>query len=150
MFSWSISAVFRSMTLRPSTVPRTPIPLADSNEAGVEKGSSRWRASATMACANGCSLPWSMLAAQRSTASSVKPGAAAALRNAALLSVRVPVLSTTSVSTFFSASMAPASRNRMPAVAARPVAATIDIGVAKLWAHGQAMMSTATAFNRPD
>ena len=42
-------------------------------------------------------------------------------------------------------SIASASRNSMPACAARPVATMIDIGVASPSAQGQAMISTATA-----
>jgi hypothetical protein len=59
--------------------------------------------------------------------------------------VSVPVLSTTSVSTARITSIASALRNRTPIVAPRPVATMIDIGVARPSAHGQAMISTATA-----
>ncbi|MNC89063.1 hypothetical protein D3C83_49560 [compost metagenome] len=60
-------------------------------------------------------------------------------------SVRVPVLSTTSVSTARKVSMASAFLNSTPSVAPLPVATMIDMGVASPSAHGQAMMSTATA-----
>ena len=60
-------------------------------------------------------------------------------------SVSVPVLSTTSVSTFSSISRASACLTRTPAVAPRPVPTMIDIGVASPSAHGQAMIRTATA-----
>jgi hypothetical protein len=59
--------------------------------------------------------------------------------------VSVPVLSTIKVSIVRRRSMASASRNNTPTCAARPVATMIDIGVAKPSAHGQAMISTATA-----
>ena len=67
-------------------------------------------------------------------------------RSRGLPSVSVPVLSTTSVSTC-------AQRlqrlgvlgSARPAVAPRPVPTMIDIGVARPSAHGQAMISTATA-----
>ena len=62
-----------------------------------------------------------------------------------LPSVSVPVLSTTSVSTLRSTSIASAFRNSTPAVAPLPVATMIDIGVARPSAQGQAMISTATA-----
>ena len=62
-----------------------------------------------------------------------------------LPSVSVPVLSTTSVSTFSSVSSASAFLISTPAVAPRPVPTMIDIGVASPSAHGQAMISTATA-----
>ena len=63
-----------------------------------------------------------------------------------LPSVSVPVLSTTSVSTFSIRSMAAASLMSTPACAPRPTPTMIDIGVASPSAHGQAMISTATAF----
>ena len=43
--------------------------------------------------------------------------------------------------------MASASRNSTPACAARPLATMTDIGVASPSAHGQAMISTATALS---
>ena len=43
--------------------------------------------------------------------------------------------------------MAAASLNSTPSVAPRPVATMIDIGVASPRAHGQAMISTATALS---
>ena len=55
-------------------------------------------------------------------------------------------MSTTTVSTFSRTSSASASRTSTPAVAPRPTATMTDIGVASPSAHGQAMMSTATAF----
>ena len=65
-----------------------------------------------------------------------------------LPSVSVPVLSTTSVSTFSRTSSASAFLMSTPAVAPRPVPTMIDIGVASPSAHGQAMISTATALTR--
>jgi hypothetical protein len=62
-----------------------------------------------------------------------------------LPSVSVPVLSTTSVSTLRSTSIASAFLNSTPRVAPLPVATMIDIGVASPSAQGHAMMSTATA-----
>ena len=62
-----------------------------------------------------------------------------------LPSVSVPVLSTTSVSTFSSVSSASAFLISTPACAPRPVPTMIDIGVARPSAHGHAMISTATA-----
>ena len=53
-------------------MPRTPMPLLDSNALGLAERRARARARrATIAAASGCSLPWSMLAARRSTSSSV-------------------------------------------------------------------------------
>ena len=130
-------------------MPRTPIPVADSKLSGVSNCNRRSRAARTMASASGCSLPWSRLAARRSTSSSVVPGAAIARSKAGLPAVSVPVLSTISVLTWHSFSMAAASRNSTPPVAALPVATMMDIGVAKPRAQGQAMISTATALIRP-
>jgi hypothetical protein len=98
-----------------------------------------------MAAASGCSLPRSSVAASRSSvASSVAPKVATVM-SAGLPTVRVPVLSTTSVSTLRSTSTASAFLNSTPAVAPLPVATMIDIGVARPSAQGQAMISTATA-----
>ena len=63
-------------------------------------------------------------------------------------SVSVPVLSTTSVSTFSMRSSASALRISTPACAPRPTPTMIDIGVARPSAHGQAMISTLTAATR--
>ena len=54
---------------------------------------------ARIVVANGCSLPWSRLAARRSTSSTANPGAAITCSNTGRPSVRVPVLSTIRVST---------------------------------------------------
>ena len=62
-----------------------------------------------------------------------------------LPSVRVPVLSTTSVSIFSKRSSASAFLIRTPAVAPLPTPTMIDIGVARPSAQGQAMMTTETA-----
>ncbi len=69
---------------------------------------------------------------------------------AGLPSVSVPVLSTIIVSRRLKFSMADASRNRMPCVAALPVATMIDMGVARPSAQGHAMISTATALMSPN
>jgi len=144
-----ISAVLPSATARPPTVPRTPMPLLDSKASGLSSESPRSTAARTIAAASGCSLPWSMLAARRSTSSSAWPGAASTRSKDGRPSVRVPVLSTIRVSTRRKFSIAAASRNKTPCVAALPVATMIDIGVARPSAQGHAMMSTATALMRP-
>src|SRR6202012_668358 len=66
-----------------------------------------------------------------------------------LPSVNVPVLSTTSVSTFSSRSNASAFLISTPSCAPRPTPTMIDIGVASPSAQGQAMISTLTAATRP-
>ena len=111
----------------------------------------RCRASAprTIAAASGCSLARSSAAAARRTSASFTPSAQVTDVSSGRPSVSVPVLSTTSVSTLRSRSIASALRNSTPIVAPRPVATMIDIGVARPSAHGHAMMSTATALTRP-
>ena len=81
--------------------------------------------------------------------SSVKPAAAITRSNCGLPAVKVPVLSTINVSTLQKFSIAAASRNNMPWVAALPLATIIDMGVASPSAHGQAIISTATALIKP-
>ncbi len=66
-----------------------------------------------------------------------------------LPSVSVPVLSTTSVSTFSMRSSASAFLISTPAPAPRPTPTMIDIGVASPRAQGQAMISTVTAATSP-
>ena len=66
-----------------------------------------------------------------------------------LPSVSVPVLSTTSVSTFSMRSRASAFLISTPDCAPRPTPTMIDIGVARPSAHGHAMISTETAAIRP-
>ena len=71
------------------------------------------------------------------------------LTSAGFPSVKVPVLSKTSVSTSRSTSMASAFLNNTPIVAPRPVATMIDIGVARPSAQGHALMRIATVFTNP-
>ena len=65
--------------------------------------------------------------------------------SAGLPAVMVPVLSSTMVSSLCAVSSASAERISMPARAPLPVPTMIDSGVASPSAHGQAMISTATA-----
>ena len=99
-----------------------------------------------MAAASGCSLALLERRGEREQLGLARtPAAATTATRRGLPSVSVPVLSTTSVSTFSSVSSASAFLISTPAWAPRPVATMIDIGVARPSAHGQAMMSTATA-----
>ena len=98
-----------------------------------------------MAEASGCSLRRSRLAASRRTSSAANPAAGTTAVTRGRPSVRVPVLSTTSVSTFSSRSSASAFLISTPDRAPRPTPTMIDIGVASPSAHGQAMISTETA-----
>ena len=73
------------------------------------------------------------------------PGAGTTSVTFGLPSVSVPVLSTTSVSTFSIRSSASADLISTPAPAPLPTPTLIDIGVARPSAQGQAMMTTETA-----
>ena len=66
-----------------------------------------------------------------------------------LPSVRVPVLSRTTVSTFRATSRLSASFIRIPLSAPLPIPTMIAVGVASPRAHGQAMISTVTMARRP-
>ncbi len=99
-----------------------------------------------MAPANGCSLERSRLAASCSSLLSLTPCAATIATSWGRPSVKGAVLSSTIVSTRSKRSSASARRIKIPRLAPRPVPTMIDIGVAKPNAHGQAMISTATAF----
>src|SRR5690606_28475609 len=57
----------------------------------------------------------------------------------------VPVLSTATTLASFNACNASPLRNNTPSSAPRPVPTIMDVGVASPIAHGQAMISTATA-----
>ena len=102
-----------------------------------------------MACASGCSLPWSGLRP------SAEPRPSRTARFPLHYEGRpplrqCPVLSTIKVSILQRFSIALASRNNTPLLAALPVATMTDIGVAKPRAHGRAMIGTATALIRPN
>ena len=110
----------------------------------------RARAAATIAAASGCSLAASTLAASRNTSRSSTPDAVTIDTTFGLPSVSVPVLSTSSVSTFSMRSSACAFLMSTPACAPRPTPTMIDMGVASPSAHGHAMISTLTAATRPN
>ena len=99
----------------------------------------------TMAAASGCSLCRSTDAATRSSRSGVTPGAGSRSASAGRPWVSVPVLSNTTVSMPWADSSTSAPRISTPSSAPRPVPTISAVGVASPSAHGQAMMSTATA-----
>ena len=133
-------------TLRPPTSPSTPSPGRYPNRAAASGSIPRPRAPARMAAASGCSLPRSRPAARRSSSSSDVPAPDSIRASTGFPTVRVPVLSMSSRSTLPKVSSASALRTRMPAPAPRAVPTMMAMGVASPSAHGQAMMSTATAF----
>src|SRR3984893_2271727 len=112
-------------------------------------GKSGWarrrRAPAVIAAAIGCSDAASTAAAYLSSSHSSRPGAVTSSVSVIRPVVAVPVLSRTTVSTLRVFSRASGPLIRMPSCAPRPVPTRIAVGVARPIAHGQAMISTATA-----
>src|SRR5450756_1714483 len=105
----------------------------------------RARAPAAIAAAIGCSEAFSTAAASRSSSVTSVPGAAATSVSVMRPVVIVPVLSSTTVSTRRVLSSTSGPLITMPSCAPRPVPTRIAVGVARPIAHGQAMISTATA-----
>ena len=132
-------------TSSPWTFPVIPLPVMEVKSVAVPILVPRSLAPLTIACASGCSLAFSKAAAGPRRVWMSKPWKGSTVISFGLPSVRVPVLSTTSVSIFSSVSSASALRIKMPAIAPRPVPTMIDIGVARPSAQGHAMMRTATA-----
>ena len=108
-----------------------------------------WRAAAAIAAAMGCSEPDSRAAVSRSSSASDWPGTVMTSAKLIRPLVRVPVLSRTIVSTVRVDSSASGPLIKMPSWAPRPVPVRIAVGVARPIAHGQAMISTATAAVNP-
>ena len=93
----------------------------------------------------GCSDADSSAAARRRTSSADSPSAATTSWTVISPVVTVPVLSSTMVSTRRVDSSTSGPLIRMPSWAPRPVPTMSAVGVARPSAHGQAMISTATA-----
>ncbi len=140
-----ISLLLPTATCLPDTVARAPWPVTDSKSSYAGKSSERSFAPATIALARGCSLATSTAAARDNNSSCSNPSTGFTMTNAGRPSVSVPVLSTTTVSTFSKVSSASAFFIRTPFCAPFPVPTMIDIGVASPSAQGQAIISTATA-----
>ncbi len=106
----------------------------------------RSRAALAMARAIGCSEASSSAPARRSSSPrSIAAGDDRRRRSAMRPVVTVPVLSSTIVSTRRVDSSTSGPLIRMPSWAPRPVPTSSAVGVASPSAHGQAMISTATA-----
>ena len=97
-----------------------------------------------MTFARGWSEPLSADAPSETTCSSVKPSAARVLTIRKRPDVKVPVLSNTTVSTAAPDCRIEPPRTRMPRRANPPMPATIAAGVARISAHGQPTINTAT------
>ena len=129
----------------PSAItPWTPRPSTFAKSSTLGSGPAARAASAT-ARAIGCSEASSRAPASRSTSSADSPSAAITSRRAIRPVVTVPVLSRTIVSTRRVDSRTSGPLIRMPSWAPRPVPTISAVGVASPRAHGQAMISTATA-----
>ena len=140
-----MSAVLPSASLRPPELPVTPCPVTDWNAvtSGIETPRSRHRRRSHARAG----VHWHARVLPRGQAPPAPKTRARAMTRSSTgrPSVSVPVLSTTSVSTVRSVSIAAALRNRTPSCAPRPLATMIEMGVASPSAQGQAMISTATA-----
>ena len=99
-----------------------------------------------MACAIGCSEYCSTAAIHAKTSRRSR----SVIRSVSwgLPCVSVPVLSKAIVCTLLSCCNASPLRNKIPSAAPRPVLIIIEVGTAKPIAHGQAIISTATAFTK--
>ena len=145
IFSFRKKSGLPIITTRPAMVPRTPPAVTERKSFTDSKAMLCSFAPCTIAAASGCSLLCSSEAARRRNSFASKPPVGKTSISFGLPSVRVPVLSTTSMVTFSSRSSASAFFTSTPSCAPRPTPTMMDIGVAKPRAHGQAMMRTATA-----
>ena len=141
----------RAPRARPSTrAGRRPCPVQrlESSSAG-SSASPRSSAPRDDRAASGCSLARSRLAASRSSSSSSTPGAATTDDQPRLaLGERAGLVDDQRVDLLQDLQRLGVLDRARPPCAPRPVPTMIDIGVARPSAHGQAMISTATALTR--
>jgi len=121
---------------------RTPMPEYTWKHLGSTGSTCSFSASASMACANGCSEHFSAIAACCRTSVCEWVPKALTSTTSGLPVVIVPVLSKMMVSTLFSFSRLAPLRIRMPFRAAFPMLATIAAGVARVNAQGHAITNT--------
>ena len=133
----------------PSSTACRPLPVIALKSLTASIGSDCVLMCSIMAVARGCSERFSNAAARTRTSARANPSLAMICCTLGLPSVRVPVLSTISVSTFSINSKPSASLISTPSRAPRPIPTITEIGVANPNAHGQAMMSTDTAATKP-
>ena len=138
-----IKARLPSVTSHPFTWVSTPWPGSAWNWDTGSSVKPRFVASATTARAKGCSESCSAEAANASTRLSGRPSDTTSVTLVSP-SVKVPVLSSTTVCILQLRSNASALRIRMPCSAALPMPTMIAVGVARPIAQGQAITSTAT------
>ncbi len=132
----------------PSTDTLIPFPVTDSNSPGSVSFIPLSSAPCTIACPSGCSEERSAEATSRSNSSALLPLVGTTSVSEGCPFVIVPVLSSTRVLSLCAVSRASAERMRIPFWAPLPVPTMMESGVARPRAHGQAIMSTATAFTR--
>ena len=130
---------------RPSTTPSTPSPDRFAKLSTGGSAPSSARAAAAIARAIGCSEASSSAPATRSTALRSAPRASTTSTRLIRPLVTVPVLSSRIVSTRRVDSRISGPLMSRPSCAPRPVPTSRAVGVARPSAHGQAMISTATA-----
>src|SRR5918992_940940 len=143
--SRSISRRLPTATRRPPTVAIAPCPGTFSNPSAATAAAPAWSARPTIASASGCSELRSTAATSRSSSASVTPSAQTTSVTSGSPLVRVPVLSSTTVSIRAAVSMAMACLNRIPRWAPSPVPIMIAVGVASPRASGQAITTTVMA-----
>ena len=129
----------------PSTDPTTPTPGTFRKSATSGSSPTSRRAPSATALAIGCSEAASTAPASRSTSPRVSPSSGVTSVSAIRPSVRVPVLSSTTVVMRCVRSRTSGPLMRIPSCAPRPVPTSNAVGVARPRAHGHAMISTATA-----
>ena len=137
----SRAAAWHTSTARPPTVPETPTPGIDRRSVPAIQASG---AASRMASAIGWVFSASTAAASVRTSSERTPGVVITVDTTARCSVRVPVLSKTTVSTWARRSSASPLRMKMPSAEARPQPTIMATGAARPIAHGQATSRTAT------
>ena len=138
-----------TQTVARSTSARAPRPANAWNPVTSGSGPTRWRAAAAMAWPIGCSLSASTAPARRSSSASSSPATGSASVSAISPRVRVPVLSKTTLVMRRVCSSTSTPLMSTPSSAPRPVPTMIAMGVASPSAHGQEMISTATAATSP-
>mmetsp|Transcript_4368 Transcript_4368/g.12600 ORF Transcript_4368/g.12600 Transcript_4368/m.12600 type:complete len:420 (-) Transcript_4368:1542-2801(-) len=132
-------------TARPSTKPRTPSPASVCAPSSCKSGSPWCCAAERTASATGWRVQLSTAAANCSTSASLAPPKVWLLVSCMRPWVRVPVLSSTTVSTAAAASRTSPPLSSRPRRAPAADATSTAVGVARPRAQGQATTSTSTA-----
>ena len=132
-------------TVWPSTTASMPSPARLVKLSTGASGPTSPRAKPAIARAIGCSLASSAEPASRRSRARSPPGSATALGTRSFPSVTVPVLSSRIVVIRRVCSSTSGPLIRIPSWAPRPLPTMSAVGVASPRAHGQAMISTATA-----